>query len=229
MDQEQHPPKPFLDGECLEERLAVGDREVEVGGDDVRELTGVGNLGEKALDRLAREARLAAQLYGSLAQLTDQRHVRRRLRIERRHFLRVAHGRHEVIVVLHDAQRDRSALAVEHQLHPGGAALHLHDPGDRSDRVEDFWRRGVHVLALGGDERNPLGPGERGLDGREGARPTGGDRDRHAGEQHRLSKRNYGKGKGCGHSVAPWVARVFSGPCRQPPSPAHSHNMSIHN
>ena len=58
LEQEQHPPQPLLDGERLEERLPVGDRDVEVGGDDVGELAGVADLGDEALDRLAREAGL---------------------------------------------------------------------------------------------------------------------------------------------------------------------------
>ena len=103
LEQEQHPSQSILDRECLEERLPVGDREVEMRGDHVRELTRVADLGHETLDRLAREAGLGAQLHGPLTQLPDEREVRRRLCVERRHLLRVAHGRYQVVVVLRDA------------------------------------------------------------------------------------------------------------------------------
>ena len=225
LDEQQHAPQALLDRQRLEQRLPLGERHVQVGGDGVGELAGVVDLGEEAMDHLARESQLGAELGGPLAHLAHQRHVRRRLGVERRQLLRVAHGRHEVVVVLRDAQRDRAALAVEDQLHPGRAALHLHDPRDRADRVEDLRGRGVGVLALRRDERQALGFRKRRLDRRQRRRPAGRDRDRHAGEQHGLAERNHGKERVLVIVVAPQAGRWISATCRPPPTPASIHEL----
>ena len=191
LDEQQHAPQALLDRQRLEQRLPVGERHVQVGGDGVGELARILDLGEEAVDHLARESQLGAELGGPLAHFAYQRHVRRRLDVERRHLLRLAHRRQQVVAVVGDAKGDASLFAAEDELHGVAAALHLHDPRDRADRVEDFRGRGVGVLALRRDERQAIRIDERSLDRRQRRRPAGRNRDRHAGEQHRLAERDH--------------------------------------
>ena len=99
-----------------------------------------------------------------------QRHKRRIIRPDGKHFLRFADDGLEVAIPLAVMNGDAALLAVEQELHAGQPALKLADPGDGANGVECFRGHALHVLPLGDGEDQTVGRGQRRFDGAQRSR-----------------------------------------------------------
>ena len=74
---DEHAAQPVFDRERLEQRLLVGDGNVEVSGDEVRQAAGLVDFREDLVDGLVGQAELLAELGGALARLAVEAGERR--------------------------------------------------------------------------------------------------------------------------------------------------------
>ena len=91
LDHHQDAAQPLLDRQRLEQRLALGGRELGVAGDQVGQPAGVLDVGQHLLDHFLGQAGALAQLGGALAQLAGERDEGGIVGVERRHLLRRLH------------------------------------------------------------------------------------------------------------------------------------------
>src|SRR6202035_3169246 len=207
LDVDEHPLQPLLDGEGLEQALALGVAQVGVGSDDVGQAAGFRDAGQHLLHDLVRQARLPAQLGGALAHLAEEGHEAGALGVERLHLLGLARRRLEAAVALDDAHGDGAVLALQQELHPGEAALHLADAGYGADGVEVLRADLFFVVALRHREDHAVGGRQRGLDGPEGPRTAGVDRRGDAREEDEVLQGKDGKAQALRHLAPLLTAR----------------------
>ena len=148
LDVHQHLTEALLDGEGLEQDLALCRVDVDVAGHEVGELAGLVHAGQHLLHHLFGQAGLLAQFRGARARLAMECHEAGVLGVERRQLLGGDHDRGQVAVLLEVVQGDAAILALEQKLHTGQATLHLADPGDGPDGVEHIGVYGLDVLPL---------------------------------------------------------------------------------
>ena len=108
-------------------------------------------------------------------------------------------GRHQVLILLFVADRDRTIVSVQEQPHSGGATLHRTDSSHRAHAIEDFWGYVLEVLALRDHEDLFVLGSEGGLDGTQGPWPAGRDRRSDLGEENCLAKRNHWQSRQISH------------------------------
>jgi len=219
LEQEQHPSQSILDRECLEERLPVGDREVEMRGDHVRELTRVADLGHETLDRLAREAGLGASSTARSRSSGRARGTSAPVRREETSPPRRARS-------LPGSCRAPRCVARSRGVRHGAPAASRTGRvaparSSRSSRsCGGSQGRGLAVLALGRDERHPVGSESAAsmaarVPGRPAAIGTVTPGNSTAWRRGITGRER------SGHLVAPWAARLICTSCRRPPAPAH--------
>ena len=189
LDVHQHPAQPLLDAQRLQQHLPLRRRDVDVAGHEVGELARLVDAGEHLLDHFIRQAGLLAQLRRPRPRLAVQGDERRILGVERQHLLGLAHDGLEVAVLVGVVDRDAAPLAVEQQLHAGQPPLELADARDGPDGVEHLGVDVLDVLPLRDREDQPVGRGQRRLDGAQRSRPPRADRRGDARKQHDLPKR----------------------------------------
>ena len=201
LDGDEDAAQAVLHRERLEKLLAVGRRDVDVAGDEVREPARLIGLAEELLDGLLGEAHLLAELGGALARLLVEGEEHGVLRIGRRHLgRRHDDGLEHAALLLRDAHRDAAALPLEQEAHAAEAALDRAHLRDRADRVEAVGRHAFDVGALGEREDERVASrAERGLDRAHRAAPPGGDRRRHAREEDGVAEGKDRKGQGFRH------------------------------
>ena len=73
LDVDQHAAQPLLDAQRLQQGLLLGDRQLDVAGDEVGEPAGVGHRVEDLVQHLLGQPPPLAQLHGPLAGLAVQR------------------------------------------------------------------------------------------------------------------------------------------------------------
>ena len=195
LDVHQHAPQPVFHGQRLEQRLTVRRLEIEVAGDEVRELARLVHRGENLLYHLLRKPALL------LARFLVERLEQRIGGVERRHFLEVPDDRLDGPLALLVVQHRDAPLPLQDELHAAQAALHLADLGHGPDRVEV--RRGhvIHILALRDGEDLAALFLQRALDRSQRARPPNADGRRGAGKQHQLPQRQHRKGHTFSHAA----------------------------
>ena len=181
---EQDLAQTLLDGEQLEELLAVGGGQFDVGRNQVGESRRLGGDGDHLLHELLREPGALGELDRALARLAEEGDESGVARVGR---VLVGGGdrRGDVVAVaLLIAQRHAAPFAVQHELHAGEAALHLPEPGDGADAVEPVGAHVVDVLALRDREHQRLRRAQGRLDGAQGAGAPGADRQGDPGKEH---------------------------------------------
>ena len=92
LDVDQDPAEPLLDAEGLEQRLLLGDGQLDVAGHEVGELAGVGDRVEDLVEDLLGQPPPLAELHGALAGLAVEGGEGRVVLVERLHLL----DRHDV-------------------------------------------------------------------------------------------------------------------------------------
>ena len=195
--------QPVLDGERLEELLAVGGRDVDVAGHEVREAARLVGLVEELLDGLLGEPQLLSELGGALARLLVEREKDGVPRVGRRHL-----GRHDddgfqhPALLLRDAHRDAAALPFEEEPHAAEAALDRAHLRDRADRVETLGRDLLDVRALREREDERLALAQRGLHGAHRSAAPRGDRRRDAREEDGVAEGENGQSQRFRHAGA---------------------------
>ena len=194
LDVHQHAPQPLLHRQRLQQRLPLRRSDVDVAGHQVRKLAGLVHPGQYLLDHFLRQSRLLAELRRPGSSLPMQRHECRLVRTQGKHFLRLADDRLEIAVFLGIVEGDAALLAVQQELHPGEAPLHLPDTGDGADGIQDFGGHALDVLPLGDREYDPVRGGERSFDCAQRAGTPSADRRGDARKENDLPK---GKHRQC--------------------------------
>ena len=188
--------------ERLEQRLLLGDRELEVAGDEVGEPAGLGDGVEHLVDDLLGQAAPLAELGGALAESPcGARRTPGRSRSSGFISSTGMHDGAEVALGRRVLERGRALLALEQELDAAQPALDLADPRDDAHRVEDVGRRLVGVVALGDGEDEPVAL-ERRLDRAKRARPARRDRRGEAGEDDRSAQRENRECLACCHLIS---------------------------
>ena len=152
LHRDQHTAQPLLDRSRLEQRLPLRVRQLDVRRHQVGEVRRLADLGEELAHGLLGQLELLAEPGGLRRRLAvegDERGVRR---IERRKVVLLEDERGEEAVLRLEAEHRGAPLAVQHELHPGRAALELADPGDGADREQALGGHLLDVLPLGDDE-----------------------------------------------------------------------------
>ena len=155
---------PLLDAQGLEQSLLFGDGELDVAGDEVGELAGLGDGVEHLVHDFLGEPAALAELRRPLARLLVEGGEGRVVLVERLHLLdRHDHGAEIPVAVPDTAVPSARCSPCSSSWTPPKPALDLADPGDDAHRVEDVRRRLVGVVALrdGEDEPVPLERGSR--------------------------------------------------------------------
>ena len=204
--------EPLLDAERLEQHLALGRRDVDVPGDQIREPARLVHAGEHLLDDLVRQPGLLAQLGRPRPGLPVQRDEGGILRVDRQHLLGLANHGLEVAFPLGIVNGDAPLLAVEQQLHARKPSLKLTDLGDGADRVQHVGIHALDVLSLGHGEHQALRGRECRLDGPKRRRASGADGGRDPGKQYHLTQRQHRQSQSFGHlGTTPSKARSVAG------------------
>ncbi len=187
----EHAAQAVLDRKRLEQDLLLGDRDVEVPGDEVGQAAGLVHLGEDLVHRLFGEAQLLAELGRALPRLAVEAREGRVLHVERQHLLGVLDRGLEVAVLRREAQGDSARLALEHEPDPADAALDGAERGDRADRVEIRGGDVLGFMALGHGEDEAFGSAHGRLDGAQGPRASRRDRESDSGKENGVPHRNH--------------------------------------
>ena len=189
---DQDAAEPLLDAEGLQQRLLLGDRQLDVAGDEVGEPAGVGHGVEDLVEDLLGQPPALAQLHGPLAGLAVEGGEGRVVLVDRaasRSIGTTSAVRKPSVGVIVEGLG--AVLALEQELDAAQPALDLADPGDDAHRVELLRRRLLRVVALGDGEDQAV-PLDGRLDRAQRPRPADGDRHGQPGEDHRPPHRQDG-------------------------------------
>jgi len=193
----QHAPQPLFDRQGLEQGLALGRPDLEVAGDQIRELARLARGLEHLAHHFVGQTRLLTQLRSALACFAMQRHEGGVVGVDRRQVQHFAHHRFQVAPGLGVVQGGAAGLAV----HAAEAALDLADLGDGPRRVQHAGCHMVRVLALRHRE-DEMAVGLQGrLDGAQRGRASRADRRRNTGKQHDVPEREHRKRQSFRHRL----------------------------
>ncbi len=160
----------ILDRQRLEKNLLGRDGNVEVSRDEVRESSGLVDLGEDLVHGLFGQSESLPELRGALARFPVEAGEGRVLRVEREHLVRLLDGGFEVaLLVRGETERDAAGLALEHESDAAEAPLDGRNRRDRSDRVELGRLDVLGLGALGNGEDAVVRRRQGRLDGSQGS------------------------------------------------------------
>ena len=172
LDVDQHRAEAVLHGERLEQRLALGHRDIEIAGHEIGEPTRLGDLVEHLIDRVLGQPALLRELRRPCAHLAVQRDEVGILSVEWRQLDGRRDRREQIAIDRRHANADAAVVAFEHEARPAEAALDLADRGDRAELREVLRRDILALVVLRDDKHAVIGVAQRGLDGPERARAS---------------------------------------------------------
>ncbi len=194
----EHAPQPVLNVQRLEKSLFFGHRKLDVSGYEVGELAGLCYRIQHLVNDFLGQSAALAELRRALARFLLESSKCRIVFIDGTHLLSGHDYRGEITLGHRVLERSGALFALKQKLDAAEPALNLSDARDDAHRVEDLGRGLVGVVALrdGEDEAIAL---QRGFDGPQRSRPSGGDGSGEAGKDHRAPQGEHGKRLACCH------------------------------